>query len=378
MPLLNAGEATATAIAIVITVAIAAALVAVLGLATWWVVIRLWRGIRGLQGRGTVNESSRERTLDQRESGVAQAEKDLHTRQGELERREAAITVQESAMRSRTRALDEQQSSIDETAKDAHAREAMAVEREAELVRREAGVTSAQAHLEPSAASLEASANTLNPQPDPLSPSRQEHERDHVAAAGTTPLDSPVIKQSATAASSIIFEETATYEGGHPKFLKKSRGKLALRADGLEFQSGKSHFVVAIHDVVECDLRPMQFSTLRSIVGGTARAIQTQTPMAHLTCFVEGHEYELRFHIGGALTVPGESENARKFKDALYTLAPSFATSSDASAALPDAASHDDSADITELLRQLAALKAEGILSEEEFVTKKAELLDRL
>ena len=170
-----------------------------------------------------------------------------------------------------------------------------------------------------------------------------------------------------------IFKDDAVYEGGHPRFLKKSRGTLMIWSNRLEFRARKGSFSVSIGDVVGCDLRPMQFGFVRSVVGATDRAVQVSTPMAFVTCNIDGDPYELRFHMV-AWTIPGEAENAVKFKDALYTLQPFFAKNplhgTGSGAADAEATANE--------LRQLAALKTEGVITEQEFTDKKRMLLDRL
>lgn len=100
--------------------------------------------------------------------------------------------------------------------------------------------------------------------------------------------------------------------------------------------------------------------------------------MAHVTCRIGDHSYELRFHVH-ALTLPGETQNARKFRGALYTLQPSFAKAvEDTAPALVAGAGKTPPQDVVTLLRQLAELRDGGIITDDEFAQKKAELLSRL
>jgi hypothetical protein len=105
--------------------------------------------------------------------------------------------------------------------------------------------------------------------------------------------------------------------------------------------------------------------------------------MAHVTCIIDGYPYELRFHIKNTLGgIPGESKKAREFRDALYTLQGLFASSNQLTNAstLPKAPLpvRADSDDIYEQIRKLALLRDDGIVMEQEFAQKKAELLSRL
>jgi Short C-terminal domain len=170
---------------------------------------------------------------------------------------------------------------------------------------------------------------------------------------------------------SLVYQVGATYEGGHPEYLQKMSGNLSVRSTGVLF-NGRNSLPVSISDVIGCELHPMQFGLVRSIFASRARALQVQLVMAHLMCLIKEQPYELRFHIHGSLTIPGESENARKFRDALYTLKPQFANL--ASPLLPQ----PSSGDIPRQIRQLDALRREGILTDEEFDQKKGELLSRM
>ncbi len=114
-----------------------------------------------------------------------------------------------------------------------------------------------------------------------------------------------------------MFQVAATYEGGHPLEPNKQRGELMVWPDRLEHATRKGSMTVPLSDISGCELRPMQFGLMRSAVGGENRALQAQTPMAFIACTMNGFPCELRFHIHGALTIPGESKKAQEFRDAL-------------------------------------------------------------
>ena len=172
-------------------------------------------------------------------------------------------------------------------------------------------------------------------------------------------------------ADSLLFEVGAAYEGGHPQFVHGATGKLLLQQDLLEFKSREVSFTIPISDVVGCELQPQQFSLLRTMFAAEARSLQMETNMAHVTCNIGGLPYELRFHIHGALTIPGESKKARAFRDILYTRQQCFARPANEVEAPTHAA-------IPAEIRELARLHDDGILTDEEFGRKKAELLARL
>lgn len=213
-----------------------------------------------------------------------------------------------------------------------------------------------------------------------------------------TPDTEPIRQEAAPQGGSQdkeLFKVTATYEGGHPEFTKKQRENITLWPTRLDFGSDrKSLFSIPLDDIGGCELRPMQYSALRSMIGSDNRAIQTQTPMAFIACTISGFPCELRFHIHGAMTIPGESKKARELQDALnaakfkssLSSPPGAAVSTNPSSDMSDSAVPSNSATpggtdadiIMGQIRQLAALHSEGILTDDEFSQKKAELLGRL
>lgn len=177
-----------------------------------------------------------------------------------------------------------------------------------------------------------------------------------------------------------LYRVAATYDGGHPAHLKRSRGDLVLYPDGVEMAARRDPFVISLYEVLGCDLQPAQWGLWRTALSnGKDRALQEQRTVAVVRCYVGGVEYEVRFTIRGALTAPGAARKAQQFKDRLYTLRPGFATpggQAPVAAASPAAPAPGD--DIYAQIRKLASLRDDGLVSDDEFSLKKAELLARL
>ena len=102
----------------------------------------------------------------------------------------------------------------------------------------------------------------------------------------------------------------------------------------------------------------------------------------HITLARDGVELILRLEMLSAVTVMGQAEKCRELMDRLRTngilqrIEAGAAAAADPTPAATASPTQPD--DIPARLRELAALHDEGILTPEEYETKKADLLSRM
>jgi hypothetical protein len=168
-----------------------------------------------------------------------------------------------------------------------------------------------------------------------------------------------------------LFKAGASYEGGHPGLLgRHGKGDLTIWPERVEFVSRKVRFAIPLNTVTDVELGEAQRGVLRGAAISYNVAFQALTPMVNLTCQMDGATQRLRFHIH-ALTLPGESKRAREVLDHLNALRSAFA-------ATEQPASPVRAGDVAGELRELAKLRDEGILTQVEFESSKARLLEKL
>jgi uncharacterized membrane protein YqaE (UPF0057 family) len=167
----------------------------------------------------------------------------------------------------------------------------------------------------------------------------------------------------------------ASYEGGHPDHPKKKNGKLVLWSDRVEFEAGRISFHISLDELTGCELKPYQLGFGRSLSLSDDRSYQTLNSMIHFPCIVGGYSQEPRFHIFQGMTLHGHAASAADFRDALLALRPPFTRSSAPAAPSPPTATDID---LATRLRELASLRDDGILTDEEFEAKKVDILARM
>jgi hypothetical protein len=177
------------------------------------------------------------------------------------------------------------------------------------------------------------------------------------------------------------------YKGGHPDLPKAKTGEIRLLLTPEEFQLhptiGSQKFWnrldIPYHDVIDLQIVARQVSTLEAVVGGLDSRQLNQDNNIHIVCVDgSGNQLTLRFEMLTGITVQGQAKKCRELEDRLGNLGirNKFRGTPAPPAAPPGGPS--GSGDVADQIAKLASLRDQGILSEHEFETKKAQLLDRL
>jgi hypothetical protein len=171
----------------------------------------------------------------------------------------------------------------------------------------------------------------------------------------------------------LIFWQVANYREGiadHNRQSKKN-GYIYVCRDHLCFIDVEVRWAVAWERVLDADLDIFKPGTVQSMLAGLNSMVLRQIRSAlAVTYFNEvGVRRTARFNIHGAVTVYGDQDKATELVGHVNTFRPRFA------GAGPPAAQQ---VDVGALIEKLASLRERGILSDEEFQKKKAELLSRL
>ena len=173
-------------------------------------------------------------------------------------------------------------------------------------------------------------------------------------------------------AETVLWKGSGSYLGGHPLFIKrdKSGGQIRLTYGALIYD-GRAHFQIPATSMVDARLGTFQPGTIRRVLVHDSRILADVRNSLLLDFVYDDTQYRVEFHIMGALTVPGEAENARDLLNALNALRPLFRVAGQAMSGVDTGRLRSPG----ERLRELKSLMEEGVISEEEFQTKKAELL---
>jgi putative oligomerization/nucleic acid binding protein len=182
------------------------------------------------------------------------------------------------------------------------------------------------------------------------------------------------------------------YKGGHPDLPKAKTGEIRLLLMDDEFQlhptigskSFWNRIDIPYGDVVDLRIVGRQVSTLESVLGGMDSRQLNQDNNIHIEHLdAEGKLTTLRFEMLTGITVQNQAKKCLELEDRLRNLGirsrfRGTPTAAPAAAAPADGGGGAGGGDIADQIAKLANLKDQGILSDEEFQTKKAELLDRL
>jgi hypothetical protein len=176
------------------------------------------------------------------------------------------------------------------------------------------------------------------------------------------------------------------YKGGHPDLPKAKTGEIRLLLTPEAFQLhptiGSQKFWnrldIPYQDVIDLQIVARQVSTLEAVVGGLDSRQLNQDNNIHIA-YVDGsgNQLTLRFEMLTGITVQGQAKKCRELEDRLRNLGirDKFrGTPAPATATAPP----PGNGDIADQIAKLANLRDQGILSDHEFETKKAQLLDRL
>ena len=171
----------------------------------------------------------------------------------------------------------------------------------------------------------------------------------------------------------VIFWQVANYREGvadHNRQSKKN-GYMYVCRDHLCFIDLEVRWAVAWESIQDADLDTFKPGTVQSMLAGLNSIVlrQIKSALALTYCDQGGVKRTARFNIHGAVTVYGDQDKATELLGHVNRFRPRFA------AAGPTVTPQ---VDVGALLEKLASLREKGILTEEEFQKKKAELLSRL
>ena len=180
------------------------------------------------------------------------------------------------------------------------------------------------------------------------------------------------------------------YKGGHPDLPKAKSGEIRLLILPEELQlhptmGSKSYWNrldIPYGDVVDVQIVARQVGTLEAVVGGLDSRQLNQDNNIHIR-YVDGsgNEITLRLEMLSGITVQNQAKKCRELEDRLRNLgilAKFRGAPAAAAAPAAGATATGGTGDIADQIAKLAALRGQGILSEEEFAAKKTDLLDRM
>jgi hypothetical protein len=170
------------------------------------------------------------------------------------------------------------------------------------------------------------------------------------------------------------------YRGGHPDYPKPKVSGLnfGLYPDRFEVQPTKAakkwfHGLRIPYDQVsDVQIVARQVSSVEGMLGGLNSRQLNQDNNIHITYDEGGRQLVLRLEMLTGVTVMGQAKKCREFEDRLRNLGihdqfiKPLSTTAGAASDLPGQ------------IAKLAELRDQGVLTEEEFQAKKAELLSRM
>jgi len=178
----------------------------------------------------------------------------------------------------------------------------------------------------------------------------------------------------------LICDYSIIYRGGladYPKSKSSTIDFLVLN-DRFELKptfASKSWFkglIIRYDKIKDIVITERQVSTVEGILGGLDSKQLNQKNNIHITFETEGAENILRIEMLSGITVMGQAKKCLEFEDRLKTNGIRDKFSKDNNNTL------SKSDDIPSQIEKLADLLAKGILTQEEFDTKKTDLLSKL
>jgi hypothetical protein len=176
------------------------------------------------------------------------------------------------------------------------------------------------------------------------------------------------------------------YRGGHPDYPKAKSG-------GLKFEVLTDRFVISptmgtkswfkgisipYSSIKTLDIVARQLSSVEGILGGLDSRQLNQNNNIHVEYLApDGTDILLRLEMMSGVTVMGQAKKCQEFLDRLrvHGIRSQFAPDT---AAGPNQRPPTEAVDVPEQIAKLAALRDQGVLTNEEFGAKKTELLSRL
>lgn len=205
--------------------------------------------------------------------------------------------------------------------------------------------------------------------------------------AATQISDDSPDQQGTTGSDKLDALETyqVIYKGGHPDYPKAKAGaiKLGLHPEEFVLESTRGTqrwfrgITIPYDQVRNVEIVARNVSTVEGVLGGLNSRQLNQDNNIHITYNAGGQEIVLRLEMLTGVSVMGQAAKCREFKDRLRTLGilDKFQTSGTADSSSKPTS---DTEDVLDQISKMAALKDQGILSEEEFQAKKADLLSRM
>ncbi|GIH19923.1 SHOCT domain-containing protein [Rugosimonospora africana] len=171
------------------------------------------------------------------------------------------------------------------------------------------------------------------------------------------------------------------YKGGLAALPKAKSGEIRflLTREAFELQptiGSKSYWqplTIPYADVADVKIVARQMSTLEAVLGGPDARRLNDSNNIHIEYLDESNPTTLRLEMLTGITVPNQAAKCREFEDRLRTLR--IRDQFRAAPAGPPAAG---GADVPSQIAGLAQLRDQGIISDAEFETKKADLLSRM
>lgn len=181
----------------------------------------------------------------------------------------------------------------------------------------------------------------------------------------------------------LICDYSVVYKGGHPDYPKSKAGMIDFYtcSDRFEFSAtmgSKEWFkglVIPFDTITDLQIVQRQVGSVEGILGGLDSRQLNQANNIHITYTSNGCEVILRLEMLSGVTVMGQAQKCLEFEDRLRT-------NSIRSKFLQKASLNENQngsvSDIPSQIEKLATLMEKGILTKEEFDTKKSELLSKM
>lgn len=181
----------------------------------------------------------------------------------------------------------------------------------------------------------------------------------------------------------LIVSYGVVYKGGHPDYPKEKIGKIEFkvfkdRFELLPTMGTRKWFqglIIPYTRVLDLQIVQRQLGTVEGILGGLNSRQLNQANNIHITYENEqGQEVLLRLEMLSGITVMGQATKCLELEDRLRVngVRDKFKQRP------TESAGNVPEDDIPSQIEKLAGLRNKGILSEEEFETKKADLLSRM
>jgi hypothetical protein len=182
----------------------------------------------------------------------------------------------------------------------------------------------------------------------------------------------------------LIESYSVIYKGGHPDYPKEKAGSITFNVfpDRFEFlptigtQKWFNGLVIPFDKTHSLEIVERQVGTIEGILGGLNSRQLNQRNNIHITYQRDqDREILLRLEMLSGISVMGQAKKCQEFLDRLRThgIFDKF-RSRPRAASGPNATTFD----IPTQIEKLAALREKGIITEEEFTRKKADLLSKM